>query len=326
MPGRGVVVVPAEGEIAFLHPLPVRALWGVGPRTAERLSRYGVSTIGDLTAVGRASLERLLGAAQGGLLHDLAQAIDTREVVAHRPLKSVGHEETFAIDDRDPVSLHRQAVRMSDAVVSRLREAGLAGRTLILKVRFGDFTTITRSRTLASPTASGRELARVAAALLEGVEVHRGVRLLGVSVSGLSDGADEQAEQLSFEDVRSAGAGRGVEAGGRGLDGRAAEPAKEPGATRRAGEAERDVDDAVDAVRRRFGAGAVGPASLTGPGGLEVKRRGDSPWGPAGGVNSSRPEPSPDRRDGGGAVVERPAVREDGPVRGVPPHRAGQVR
>lgn len=284
--GRGVAVVAPDAEMAFLHPLPVRALWGVGPRTAERLRRYGVSTVGDLAAVGRASLERLLGAAQGALLHELAQGHDERPVVAHRELKSVGHEETFAVDDRDRGSLHRQAVRMSDSVAARMREAGVTGRTVTLKVRFADFATITRARTLPIPTASGREVAKVAALLLEAVEVGKGVRLLGVSVSGLATADAALAEQLSFADSWSYGdlAGSGDRRPGA-RDGPGASP------RRPTPDADRGIDDAVDAVRRRFGAGAVGPASITGPDGLEVKRRGDSQWGPSGGVTSPGPGP-----------------------------------
>jgi DNA polymerase-4 len=285
--GKGVVVVEAEEEVEFLHRLPVRAIWGIGPKTAERLRRYGVSTVGDLAAVGRDSLVRLLGTAQGSALHDLAWGRDDRAVVPDRPLKSVGHEETFAVDDRDPESLHRQAVRMADAVGARMREAGVVGRTVTIKVRFADFSTITRSQTLSGATCSGVAIARVATALLETVEVHRGVRLLGVSASGLSKAAasgaaadalalDLQlqagfAQQLSFADAvdpfvpDDAGGGEG-------------RMSPELAAVRAAALA--DVETAVDAVRRRYGMGAVGPASLAGPSGLEVKQRGDAQWGP----------------------------------------------
>jgi DNA polymerase-4 len=310
--GKGVVVVGPEEEVEFLHRLPVRAIWGIGPKTAERLRRYGVSTVGDLAAVGRDSLVRLLGAAQGTALHDLAWGRDDRAVVPDRPLKSVGHEETFAVDDRDPESLHRQAVRMADAVGARMREAGVVGRTVTVKVRFADFSTITRSQTLSGSTCSGVAMARVAAALLETVEVHRGVRLLGVSASGLgkapatgaaASGAPVRdvelevgsAEQLSFADAGDSAVGAAVGAGGRGGGGGDSQANLERDAEHAAALA--DVETAIDAVRRRYGMGAVGPASLAGPGGLEVKQRGDAQWGPG----STRPAGSSAEPGGAGS-------------------------
>jgi DNA polymerase-4 len=234
--GRGVVVIDPEQEISFLHPLPVRALWGVGPRTAERLARYGLSTVGDVAAVGEQSLCRLLGKALGTQLFQLAWGRDTRPVEPSRPLKSVGHEETFSVDVHEHGELRRHAVRMADSVAGRLRRAGVSGRTVVVKVRFADFTTITRSRTLALPTTSGSVIATTAIELLARLEVSPGVRLLGVSATGLGPAEEAAVEQLSFEDVRSASG------------------------TERA--ARRDVDEAVDAVRRKFGATSVGPASL----------------------------------------------------------------
>jgi DNA polymerase-4 len=259
--GRGVFVVMGEEEVAFLHRLPASAIPGVGQRTAERLTRYGVSTIGDLAKVGEDSLKRLLGSAHGSQLHALAWGRDERAVVPDRPLKSVGHEETFAFDDRDMQSLQRQAVRMSDSVASRMRGAGVVARTVTIKVRFADFKTITRSRTLPVSTSSGLVVARVASALLDEVPVGRGVRLLGVSVSGLVARAAGGAEQLSFDSFGSV-RGSGDERGG-------------------GDETRENVDDAVDAVRRRFGADALAPASLVSSGRLNVKRPGEGQWGPA---------------------------------------------
>ena len=238
-PGAGVFVVPVDDELAFLHPLPVRALWGVGPRTDERLNRYGIATVADVAAVGRPTLERLLGRALGAQLAELAWGRDTRTVDPSRALKSVGHEETFAVDEADPLRLRRHAVRMSESVASRLRAAGVAGRTVTVKVRYPDFATITRSRTFERPTASASRIAPAACGLLEQVDVSAGVRLLGVSVSALSPGTTAVPEQLSFEALTD---GEG-----------AARPRR-----RSADEAtRRELDEAVDAVRRRFGSAVL---------------------------------------------------------------------
>ena len=281
--GPGVTVVEPGAELAFLHPLPVGALWGVGPATRRRLDRFGVATVGDLAAVPVESLVAALGPAIGRHLHALAWARDTRGVEAEREAKSVGHEETYRRDHHDHESLHREVVRLADAVASRLREAGRAGNTVVLKVRFGDFRTITRSRTVAVPVDAGPALAKVALALLDGVDPSPGVRLLGVSVSNLVGRA---AVQLTLD-----GAGGGATE--RDVSRHAARHADR--------DDDRDADDvarAVDQVRRRFGAAAVGPASLVGPGGLERKRRGDQQWGPTTKAPPSNPSPrDPSPRD-----------------------------
>ena len=154
--GPGVVVVRPGEELAFLHPMPVGALWGVGPRTADKLRAKGVGTVGDLAAVPRATVVEWLGPAAGTQLWELAWARDARPVEPSRPPKSVGHEETFAVDLRERADLHREVVRQSDAVAARLRGAGLAGRTVTVKVRFNDFATITRSRTPSPSTTRSR--------------------------------------------------------------------------------------------------------------------------------------------------------------------------
>ncbi len=191
-PGPGVFVVPVEHELEFLHPKPVSDLWGVGPRTAERLARYGIATIGDLAGIDPAFLSRLVGRAAGSQLHELAWAKDDRPVVPGRPVKSVSHEETFAVDVHDPERLRLEVVRMADSVSSRLRANGLHGRTVTLKLRYGDFTTITRSHSSARPVASSSELVKIATALLSSTDVRPGVRLLGVGVSSLEQRAGEE--------------------------------------------------------------------------------------------------------------------------------------
>jgi DNA polymerase-4 len=255
--GPGVAVVEPGAELAFLHPLPVGALWGVGPATLARLERYGVRTVGDLAALPVATLEGAVGRAHGRHLHELAHAVDPRAVEPDQAVKSISHEETYPVDHTDPEVLRTEVVRMADAVAARLRAHGATARTVTIKVRFGDFQTITRSVTPPEPVASGPSVARAAKALLAKVDVAPGVRLLGVGVSGLGGEPVGGGEQLSL------------------LDGEEA-----PGP---AGASERDWDaatEAVDALRARFGAEAVVPAALAGPAGIKVRRRGHQQWGP----------------------------------------------
>jgi DNA polymerase-4 len=247
-PGRGVVVVEPGSELGFLHPHPVSALWGVGPATRARLERFGVTTIGDLAAVPLEALVAALGVSLGHHLHDLAWARDDRPVVPEAKAKSISHEETYPHDISDRALLDREVVRMGDAVAARVREAGLAGRTVTIKVRFHDFATITRSQTVTTPVTTGPEIVRVAGGLLDAVDVASGVRLLGVGVTNFVEG--KQA-QLSFDDLR-------------------------PGSS----QAWEDASRAVDEIRKRFGARSLGPAALVEGSGLRVKRRGEQQWGP----------------------------------------------
>ncbi|MGH9130566.1 MAG: DNA polymerase IV [Acidimicrobiales bacterium] len=303
-PGAGVVVVEVDRELEFLHPLPVRALWGVGPATAARLDRFGVDRVGQLAQLPLDSLVATFGPAMGRQLHALAWARDDRPVEPGREVRSVSHEETYATDHSEAEFLHRQVVRMSDAVAARLRAGGRAGRTVTLKVRFGDFSTITRSRRQDSPVCDGPVIAKVAAVLLAGVDVSPGVRLLGVAVSGLSRRQGGSAVG-GLAGVGPAGVGPsagGAELGGTSAGGSAAGGALaegvEPGGGRQLTLDEAltqggwgAVSAVVDAARGRFGPGALGPASLARPGGdqgeagrprrgLDVKRVGDTQWGP----------------------------------------------
>jgi DNA polymerase-4 len=228
----GMLVVEPGGELAFLHPHPVGRLWGVGPATLARLERFGVETIGDLAALPEASLVDTLGRAHGHQLHELACGRDDRPVEPHRETKSIGQEETFPRDVADREALGREVRRMAERVGTRLRDHGLAGRTVTLKVRFPDFRTITRSATLPEPFAVSSEIARLALALLDKVDTAGGVRLLGVSVSNLTAGAPHQGSLFGGETTPDAG---GV------------------------------VQSVVDAVRERFGANALGPAATVEP-------------------------------------------------------------
>jgi DNA polymerase IV len=257
-PGLGVKVVGEDEVDAFLFPLPVSALWGVGPATLDRLSRLGVTTVGELAALPVEVVTGSIGNAAGQHLHALANGIDERAVEPDRPLKSVGHEETFPRDHHTHASLEREIVRLSDAVGTRLRRHGLAGRTLTLKVRFSDFHTITRSSTFVLPTDSTSAITRGAKDLLAAVDPTPGVRLIGVSISGLSDGS---ARQLTLDDAASPG-----------WDG---------------------ATQAVDAIRERFGTASIGPATLADQGRLRVRREAEAPWGPG-----SQPGDPGDERTG----------------------------
>jgi DNA polymerase-4 len=281
------VAVAVGDEIGFLHPRPVSDLWGVGPRTAERLNGYGIHTIGELSNLDEAALRRLVGHAAGTQLHALACGQDERPVVADRAVKSIGHEETFATDRYDPAVLHGDLVRLSDSVGSRLRSANVVGRTVTLKVRFGDFSTITRSHSLPGPLLSASEIAQVSGSLLDAVDVTPGVRLIGVSVSTLEPretAGGRQLELLSLGGLTSTGTASTPQAS-------SAPPARseEPAAQ---AVARGEVDTAVGAIRDRYGADAVGPAAIAGPKGLRVKRVGDAQWGPSG----------PDDGDAGNSV------------------------
>ncbi|MCF6507874.1 DNA polymerase IV [Blastococcus sp. MG754426] len=182
----GLVVVAPGGELDLLHPLPVTRLGGVGPATAERLHQVGVRTVGDLAAKSLPDLIALAGRAHGAGLHALARAEDDRAVVPDREVKSVSHEETFERDLTDVAVLNREIDSMAARVGSRLRAAAYSGRTVTLKLRRYDFTTITRSQTLPQPTDDPRVIATTARRLLAEAGTGGGLRLLGVGVSGLS--------------------------------------------------------------------------------------------------------------------------------------------
>jgi DNA polymerase-4 len=266
--GPGVVMVLAAEELEFLHPRPVRDLWGVGPKTAERLARYGVNTIGDLAALDPDALERLVGKAAGTHLHSLSWARDERPVESGLEVKSVGHEETFPTDRHDHKLLQPEVVRLADSVGARLRTAGLTGRTVNLKLRFADFSTITRAQSLNGPLLSSVEIARIATALLEAVDVGTGVRLLGVSVSSLEPLATAGGRQLSLMDLNDMAREPRAGAGSSSASKRPSEPARA------------EVEAAIDAIRTRYGARAVGPATVLDRGsGLRVKELGDGQWG-----------------------------------------------
>lgn len=225
----GLLVVPADQTIDYLHPLPVSALWGVGEKTADRLERLGLRTVGQLAHTPLATLQRSLGPAAGRHLHDLAWGQDPRRVVPEHVEKSIGAEETFGTDVDDPAVLLREILRLSDRTARRLRAAGCSGRTVTLKVRFADFTTITRSRSLREPTDVARDIYACARGLFEALRLERArVRLVGVRVEGIVDRAATH-RQLT-------------------LDERA--------------QGWREAEQASDRAAARFGPASVHPASL----------------------------------------------------------------
>ncbi len=264
----GLLVVARGEELAFLHPLPVQRLWGVGPATHRRLERLGVVTVGDLARVPVSVLEGALGSAHGRHLAALARNDDARPVEPNRAVKSVGHEETFASDVRDRERLTRELRRMADLVGSRLRTSGRSARTVHVKAKYGDFRLITRAHTLMHPTDLGADIAATAVALLDRVDIDPGLRLLGVSVSGFEAPGPQQ---LTLDSLVEAPAG-----GARADEGpRPAQPARaavDPEATRA-------LELTIDAVRARFGTEAVGRAADATERGVRVDRRGSN-WGP----------------------------------------------
>ena len=230
----GLLVVPAGDVVAFLHPLPVGALWGVGEKTEAVLRGLGLHAVGDIAHTPVSTLERALGPAAGKHLAALAWGRDERVVVPHEPDKSIGAENTFGTDVDDPAVVHRELLRLSERTAARLRASGQVGRTVSIKVRFADFTTITRARTLPESTDVGRVVYDTALGLYAALGLERArIRLVGVRVEGISD-ADSAPHQLAL------------------------------------GEREhgwRDAEQAVDRASRRFGAGAVRPATLVDPSG-----------------------------------------------------------
>ncbi|MFB9908244.1 DNA polymerase IV [Allokutzneria oryzae] len=224
----GMMVVPAGEILSFLSPLPVSALWGVGARTGEKLAQLGLTKVADVARTPLPRLRRLLGNATAEHLHALANGVDGRRVVAETAEKSVGAEETFEVDQTDREVLRRELLRLSERTAAALRSRDLRARTISIKVRFADFTTITRSRTLQVPTNLTQEVYRTAATLLADQVPPGAVRLIGVRAEQLGEG-DSMGEQLTLD-------------------------APERGW--------READEAADQARTKFGTAAIRPASL----------------------------------------------------------------
>jgi len=226
----GMLVVPRDGVLDFLHPLPVGALWGVGARTGETLSRLGLRTVGDIAQTPLASLQHELGVAHGSHLAALAWGQDARRVTPHVAEKSIGAEETFATDIGDPERIRRELLKLSGRTAHSLRASGCVARTVSVKIRLASFKTTTKSRTLAYPTDVTHEIYATACSLYASAGLDRAaqLRLVGVRVSGLVSATSANA-QLTFDD-RPVGW--------------------------------REAEQAVDKIARRFGSAAVRPAAL----------------------------------------------------------------
>jgi DNA polymerase-4 len=193
----GVVHVPAAQVHAFLDPLPVRALWGVGEQTAVALDRLGVRSVGDISSLPPGVLERALGIAAAHHLGALARGEDDRAVAPSEQPKQVSAEETFERDLDATAHVHRELLRLAERVSVRLRRGGISARTVTIKVRFSDFRTVTRSRTLGAPTDVAAKVYGAARDLYQAMRLHRPrVRLLGVAATGLLPGAGPEQLRL----------------------------------------------------------------------------------------------------------------------------------
>ena len=243
--GEGIFLLDEDEIEMFLDPLPVNAMWGVGPKTHKKLNALGIETIGELGRVSEGSLVSNLGNSVGQQLWRLARGIDDRNVVVEQEAKSIGHEETFSKDLTEREEVERELVRLVDSVAWRLRKSKKKCRTISLKVRYSDFTTFSRSHTSSEPTWLSSVLLEEAKRLLDGVDLSPGVRLLGVSVTNLDKNF---VEQLKFSE--------------------------NPHSDRE------NTEGVVDLIRDRFGTASIGPASILGSNGMRVKAKGEQQWGP----------------------------------------------
>jgi DNA polymerase-4 len=226
----GLLVVPPDGELEFLHLLPVERLWGVGQVTARKLHARGVTTVGQAAGIEEAALVSLLGRAAGRKLHALAHNHDPRPVQVRRRRRSIGAQHALGRGPRSPASIDAALVALVDRVTRRLRAAGRVCRTVVLRLRFDDFARATRSHTLSQPTARTETILAAARALLTTATPmieERGITLVGVALGNLDDGADQLALAV---DAHDAGA----------------------------------LDATLDDVRDRFGPGAITRAVLIG--------------------------------------------------------------
>lgn len=224
----GLLVVPAGMVHEFLHPLPVTALWGVGERSAEALHRLGLHTIGELAQAPVGALRAALGDAAAAQLHALSRGRDPRRVEPAQVDKSIGAEVTFDTDVADPVEVRRTLLALAGRAAARLRASGQAGRTVAIKVRFADFRTVNRSRTLANPTDVAREVFVTAWELYRALAPRASVRLVGVRVEGLTEAGGGSHQPVLGEPEHGW----------------------------------REAEAAADAATARFGPAAVRPATL----------------------------------------------------------------
>ena len=228
---NGMLEITADRILTFLHPLPIQAMWGVGPKTAETLERLGLRTIEDIAKLPRATLIRALGEANGASLYELAWGRDYRDVTPEEPDRSISAAETFAQDLDNPEEILTEFLRLTERATARLRDRELFSKTVGIKVRFADFSTINRTKTLPLPIDSTHDVYEVVKGLYQGLRIDRArLRLVGVSLENLSQGAPEQL-MLGQRDV-----------------------------------GWRQAEGAMDKARARFGKGSVRPARLIKPG------------------------------------------------------------
>jgi len=226
---NGMLEIEQSRILEFLHPLPVSAMWGVGPKTNEELQRIGLTKIGDIAQTPRATLIRALGQSAGETLYELAWGRDYRSVTTDEPDKSIGAEETFLIDLDNHEEILRELLRMVERASHRLRDRGLVSKTIAIKIRFADFTTISRSKTVPLPISGVQECYEVVRNLYKALKLDRArIRLVGVSLENLSDGTGSPQQLLLGE--------------------------REKGW--------REATAAMDAATKRFGRGSVRPARL----------------------------------------------------------------
>ena len=224
---NGMLEITSDRILEFLHPLPISAMWGVGPKTAEVLERLGLRTIEDIAKLPRTTLIRAVGEAAGSTLHELAWGRDYRDVAPQDAEKSISAAETFPTDLENPEEILREYLRLCERATSRLRDKGLFAKTISIKVRFGDFSTINRSKTLPLPIDSTHDVYEVVKALYQGLRIERArLRLVGVSLENLSEGAPVQMILGERE------------------------------------KGWREAEGAMDKARERFGHGSVRPARL----------------------------------------------------------------
>ena len=222
--------------LEFLHPLPVNAIWGVGPKTAEELMKLGLHTVADVANTPRTTLIRALGEATGASLYELAWGRDYRDVVSDEPDKSISAAETFSYDIEDHEIILRELLRLTEKATHRLRERDMSARTVTIKVRFADFKTINRSKTVPLPISGTQEVYEIAKKLFQALKLERArLRLVGISLDGLVDGTDGP-EQLEMR-----------------FDGNEREKGW------------REATKAIDEATGRFGMGSVRPARLFKP-------------------------------------------------------------
>ncbi|MEX2970306.1 DNA polymerase IV [Streptomyces sp. C184] len=280
----GLVVIEPGTERELLGPMTVRTLPGVGPATAETLRRAGIHTVAETAEAGEAELVRLLGRAHGAGLHAMALGRDDRPVVAERDAKSISVEDTFEVDLTDRARVRSEVLRLADRCVQRLRAAGRSGRTVVIKVRNYDFSTLTRSDTLRGPTDDPAVIREAAVRLLETVDTTGGVRLLGVGVSGLADFTQEDLFAQVATEREAAETSKAAEADGGG--------AQVPEAGE---ELPRRWHPGLDVVHDEYGAGWV-----QGSGVGRVTIRFETPWSAPGRVRTF--------------AVEDPALRPGEPL------------